>query len=64
MPSCKKTLTIFKNNGHQKMGRPLTEMRCVQGENHNGKCEFHLWTNGKNTATGDHGIMVVIHMER
>lgn len=63
MPACKKGLTIYKKSSQQKgLGRALTELFCIDSLGHEGDCQFHLQTDGKNNATGEKGVVAIIHM--
>jgi len=45
MPACNKELNIFKEFRGTKIALTL---HCIQGEGHEGKHEWHIWTDGEN----------------
>ena len=58
MPPCNKELNIMTDMRSEKVA--LT-VRCCQSEGHEGKHEWHLWTDGENKAQeSGKGIVKVI----
>lgn len=58
MPACNKILGLYHSKGADFRAM---QPKCVDSDGHDGECEFHVWSDGENKATGKEGIMQVIH---
>ena len=56
MPPCNKELNILDTRD----GNIVLTVKCCQSEGHEGRHEWHLWTDGDNQATGKKGVIKVI----
>lgn len=58
MPPCNKELKIYSDGNNQSVVALI--VKCCDSLGHEGSCEWHLWTDGENRATGKKGIIKVI----